>query len=251
VAEVGEGSAPQCPLCVGSEVHGPATRATACGHAFCPVHMDSVLAAGTCAVCAHPVDAACIRAFTPLPEGEPKRFGAKIAAVLQKLRELLDAGERKILVYVQFPDLQKALVKALEFANVEHLVLKGSPAIITSNLRTFADPHSTANVLVLSLAKKAAGMNLTCSSHVLFLHPFLDRDQERAAAWEAQAIGRVARPGQTKQVQVWRFITRNTVESELVAHGHMSSWQKYFSAFSGQPADTVKPEVASQMASQM
>ena len=37
-------------------------------------------------------------------------------------------------------------MKALEFANVEHLVLKGSPAIITSNLRTFADPHSTANV---------------------------------------------------------------------------------------------------------
>ena len=61
-------------------------------------------------------------------------------------------------VYVQFPDLQKALVRALEFANVEHLVLKGSPAIITSNLRAFADPLSTANVLVLSLAKKAAGI---------------------------------------------------------------------------------------------
>lgn len=122
-------------------------------------------------------------------------------------------------------------MKALAHAKISHAVLDGNPQKIAASLRNFVDVHSPTNVLVLSLASKAAGMNLTCTSHVVFLHPFLDREQERAAAWEAQAIGRVARPGQTKQVHVWRFITRNTVEAELVAYGHASSWKKYFSKF--------------------
>ena len=120
--------------------------------------------------------------------------------MLAKIRQLLASGEKKILVYAQFDPLQKLFVRALAETGISHLVLSGNAAMITKTLKEFTE-EKTHNVLVLSLARKAAGINLTCSSQVLFLHPFLDADENRAKAWEAQAIGRVARAGQTKQVQ--------------------------------------------------
>merc|ERR1719281_790383 len=38
------------------------------------------------------------------------RYGAKVASVLEKIREIMASGEKKILVYVQFDPLQKILV---------------------------------------------------------------------------------------------------------------------------------------------
>lgn len=82
-------------------------------------------------------------------------------------------------------------------------------------------------------------MNLTCASHVVFLHPFFHEDQERASAWEAQAIGRVTRPGQLRRVHVWRFLARSTVEAELAAH---DSWREYFSKFTDGYAAPLRGE---------
>jgi SNF2 family DNA or RNA helicase len=166
------------------------------------------------------------------------RYGAKVAAVLGKIRQLLGSGEKKICVYVQFNALQQKFCTALMEAKISFLVLKGGPAEITGALKKFTE-EDTHNVLVLSLAKKAAGINLTCSSQVLFLHPFLNPDHNRAKAWEAQAIGRVARAGQKKQVHVWRFLTRATVEDELRAHFCASSWETYFSKFSERKDEVV------------
>jgi hypothetical protein len=174
------------------------------------------------------------------------RYGAKVASVLEKIREIMALGEKKILVYVQFDPLQKTFVTALAEAGISHLVLKGGPAEITGILKKFTE-EKTHNVLVLSLARKAAGINLTCSSQVLFLHPFLNADQNRAKAWEAQAIGRAARAGQSRQVHVWRFLCRGTVEDELRAHFTSSSWKTYFSKFNAQLADRAVPIKAEPM----
>lgn len=49
------------------------------------------------------------------------------------------------------------------------------------------------NVMLLSMEDAASGANLTEANHVFFVHPFLSSDKNLAAAYEAQAIGRVAR----------------------------------------------------------
>jgi SNF2 family DNA or RNA helicase len=223
-----EGTLPSCPCCVGGE----ASVATKCGHAFCSFHMeDECVKKGTCAVCQAPVLAGETESLVLIGGRAASRYGAKVVAVLAKIRQLLAAGEKRILVYAQFDPLQKVFARALRETGIKHLVLSGNPAQITTTLRDFNDPEKEHNVLLLSLARKAAGINLTCSSQVLFLHPFLDIDENRAKAWEAQAIGRVARAGQTKQVHVWRFLARATVEDELRAHFLASSWKAYFSKF--------------------
>ena len=51
---------------------------------------------------------------------------------------------------------------------------------------------------------------------MLLVHPMLARTVELATSYEMQAIGRVRRLGQArKEIHVWRFYTRDTVEQEL------------------------------------
>ena len=83
-------------------------------------------------------------------------------------------------------------------------------------LRRFQEDAGAPHVLVLSLQRAAAGTNLTAASHVLFVHPMNAETVRTAAAYERQALARVRRIGQArKEVHVWRFITKQTVEEHI------------------------------------
>ena len=49
----------------------------------------------------------------------------------------------------------------------------------------------------------------------MFLSPMFPKSREQYKATETQAIGRARRYGQTKTVNVWRFIARDTIDVEL------------------------------------
>ena len=86
-------------------------------------------------------------------------------------------------------------------------------------------------MLLLSSDTFASGINLQCAQHVVLLHPYCPSDVlargelatqslEEAAAYEAQAIGRVRRFPQTRPVCVYRLYVQGTIEDELlVAQG--------------------------------
>jgi len=66
---------------------------------------------------------------------------------------------------------------------------------------------------MLSLENSASGTQLEIASHVLILDPVTGTsDQVRAT--DAQAIARYHRIGQTRPVEVVRFIVVDTVEQE-------------------------------------
>ena len=65
-------------------------------------------------------------------------------------------------------------------------------------------------VLLLSLRAGGVGLNLTHAQHVYMLDPWW------SYAVEAQAIDRVHRMGQTRAVQVTRFIVRDSVEERML-----------------------------------
>merc|ERR1712232_116973 len=104
--------------------------------------------------------------------------------------------------------------RALHDRSVKHLSLEGSIFDRSRTLEKFRSDPSV-SLLLLSLEDSASGTNLTVASHVFLLHPMLARSRATAASFEAQAVGRVRRLGQTKPVNVWRFITEGTVEEEL------------------------------------
>ena len=57
--------------------------------------------------------------------------------------------------------------------------------------------------------------NLTVANHVIFLSPMFAKSKEHYKATETQAVGRVRRYGQTRQVNVWRFVARDTIDVEI------------------------------------
>jgi len=67
---------------------------------------------------------------------------------------------------------------------------------------------------MLSSKSSASGMNLTKAEIVILLDPVAGSYQDRRNT-EWQAIGRAIRTGQTKQVQIVRFIIKNTIEDDI------------------------------------
>jgi SNF2 family DNA or RNA helicase len=83
--------------------------------------------------------------------------------------------------------------------------------------------------MLCSLELKAAGLNLQFANHIMFVHPFYSPNEKQANSWEAQAIGRLLRIGQENQVNIWRFISLDTIDQELLIRKNLNSgWKDHF-----------------------
>ncbi|PGH11267.1 hypothetical protein AJ79_05002 [Helicocarpus griseus UAMH5409] len=74
-------------------------------------------------------------------------------------------------------------------------------------------PHtkeSAPNVLLISLRAGGVGLNLTAANHVFMMDPWW------SFATEAQAIDRVHRMGQLRDVSVTRFIVKDSIEGRIL-----------------------------------
>lgn len=64
--------------------------------------------------------------------------------------------------------------------------------------------------------ESASGANLTNANHAIFVGPILTDTKEDFVAIETQAVGRVRRYGQSKKVHIYRFITLNTIDVDIL-----------------------------------
>lgn len=130
------------------------------------------------------------------------------------LRKRIPKNER-ILVFVQFPDLMKKVAEAFDAHKIKYLEIKGSASMKSKNLEKFQN-NSEGRVLLLTVTdESASGANLTSANHAIFISPLLTTTQEIYDACETQAIGRLRRYGQTKEVEIWRFLSTNTIDMEI------------------------------------
>ncbi|CAD7959471.1 unnamed protein product [Amoebophrya sp. A120] len=153
-------------------------------------------------------------------------IAATYGSKMQKLAELLtkikgDDKNAKILVYSQWDKGNKLAFEALQ--NLQHLschLFNGGVAAKARLLRRFADAEpgkASLDVLLIPLDFGASGLNMVLAQHIVFVHPFSFPSVAQTRAAEAQAIGRVCRPGQARgDIHVWRLCTLNTVEEELI-----------------------------------
>mmetsp|Transcript_10284 Transcript_10284/g.17653 ORF Transcript_10284/g.17653 Transcript_10284/m.17653 type:complete len:407 (+) Transcript_10284:1-1221(+) len=200
-----------------------------CGHAICaacarrlqnnqcPVCRSKIPGLRDSAVAKNPFD----RKVVPtrrMPLERLKQQGhlsSKIFKMLEVLREIhrREAGA-KVLLFSQWNSLRSHVGQALRDARVKYLSLEGTIFDRSRVLQQFQSDPSI-SLLLLSLEDSASGTNLTVASHVFLLHPMLASSKEEATSFEAQAVGRVRRLGQTKPVHVWRFMTCGTIEESL------------------------------------
>ena len=171
--------------------------------------------------------------------------GSKISHIIAHLKHIhCTDPSAKVLIYCQWDALKSKLLTAFrDVVQLGCLTLDGNPKQIASAVQLFSKPGNTTLVtcssdndkdssfiLLCSLEHKAAGLNLQIANHVFFVHPFFSPLADRPASWEAQAVGRVLRPGQARQVTIWRFVALETIEQELLVRNNTHTWREHYRA---------------------
>ncbi|XEC93344.1 DEAD/DEAH box helicase [Paenibacillus tarimensis] len=135
----------------------------------------------------------------------------KITRLFEMVDEIAAEGDR-CLIFTQFVGMGRMLQTLLQKRlgmDVPYLhggVSKpGRDAMITE----FQDPSIKRCAFVLSLKAGGTGLNLTAANHVVHF------DRWWNPAVENQATDRAFRIGQTKDVQVYKFVTLGTLEEKI------------------------------------
>jgi len=155
-------------------------------------------------VCNHPANF--LGDNSPLPG----RSG-KLVRLTEMLEEVLESGERA-LVFTQFAAMGQLLLRFLRDAfGREVLFLHGGVPRVERDRMVERFQDGKAPIFVLSLKAGGTGLNLTAASHVFHF------DRWWNPAVEDQATDRAFRIGQTRQVQVHKFVCAGTLEERIDA----------------------------------
>jgi SNF2 family DNA or RNA helicase len=141
------------------------------------------------------------------------RRSGKYTRLCEMLEEILEVGERT-LIFSQFAEMGKLLQADLErrFDRQVLFLHGGTPQHQRERMiRAFQeDPHAP-SIFVLSLKAGGTGLNLMRANHVFHY------DRWWNPAVENQATDRAFRIGQTRDVQVHKFISSGTLEERIDA----------------------------------
>jgi SNF2 family DNA or RNA helicase len=134
----------------------------------------------------------------------------KLARIAEMLEETLQQNDRS-LIFTQFTEMGDILQRHIrESFGIEVLYLHGGTPRKQRDrmVERFADPAGP-RVFLLSLKAGGTGLNLTQASHVFHF------DRWWNPAVENQATDRAFRIGQTKNVQVHKFVCAGTLEEKI------------------------------------
>ena len=159
----------------------------------------------------------------PAPESEKARFtnisvpsmrrfvtdSGKLAKLDALLRELKN-GSHRVLLYFQMTRMIDLMEEYLTYRNYKYCRLDGSTKL-EDRRDTVHDFQTRPEIFIFLLSTRAGGLgiNLTSADTVIFY------DSDWNPTIDSQAMDRAHRLGQTKQVTVYRMITRGTIEERI------------------------------------
>ncbi|MCX5689147.1 MAG: C-terminal helicase domain-containing protein, partial [Planctomycetota bacterium] len=161
-------------------------------------------------ICNHPLQA--LKGVDDLSSVivDPTRSG-KCIRMLEMLDEVIAEGDQA-LVFTQFREMGKLLESMIAHRfGKDVLFIHGGTTQPQRQaiIERFQKADGTAPVLLLSLRAGGVGLNLTAATHVFHF------DRWWNPAVENQATDRAYRIGQTRTVQVHKFIVRGTLEERI------------------------------------
>lgn len=159
----------------------------------------------------------------PKPDSERKRFtnvvvpsmrtfvtdSGKLAKLDELLFKLKNEGHR-VLLYFQMTRMIDMMEEYLTYRNYKYCRLDGSTKL-EDRRDTVHDFQTRPEIFIFLLSTRAGGLgiNLTSADTVIFY------DSDWNPTIDSQAMDRAHRLGQTKQVTVYRLITRGTIEERI------------------------------------
>jgi SNF2 family DNA or RNA helicase len=147
-----------------------------------------------------------------LGESKPlENRSGKLARLTEMLEEIIEVDERA-LIFTQFVEMGKIVQQHLQETFGQEVIFlhggvpkKARDKMIDRFQEDAAGPH----IFVLSLKAGGTGLNLTRANHVFHY------DRWWNPAVEDQATDRVYRIGQTKNVQIHKFLCAGTLEERI------------------------------------
>ena len=213
-----------CPACGAGQGAQEWAIMSCCGHQGCYTCLIEHTERQECPMtgCKAPARTSSVVKAGTLGCDEEHAAGGKYGTKLREIVERIEAipEDDRIIVFVQFPDLAKVVAEALTDAGVEAVEVKGSVHTKTKALDSMQEEGGP-RVILLNLAdESASGANLTLCNHAIFVHPMLVESQQQYTACETQAIGRIRRYGQTKKVEIWRYIVQDSIDEKIYNDRH-------------------------------
>ncbi|PWN45231.1 hypothetical protein IE81DRAFT_344924 [Ceraceosorus guamensis] len=190
--------------------------ASTCGHTGCHDCVLREAYIGKC--CTQDCNAlakptSIVKASTLGVEEKGTRYGIKLQRIADLLRSL--STNDRVLLFVQYDGLLAKVAEILRESNISFVRLQGTALRRSDQLDSFQNGDE--RCLLLNIAdESAAGSNLTVANHVIFLSPLIMEEAQQYHQTMEQARGRAIRFGQTKQVHIWRFACRDTIDAQTI-----------------------------------
>ncbi|KAH7883708.1 SNF2 family N-terminal domain-containing protein [Phlebopus sp. FC_14] len=146
-----------------------------------------------------------------IPEAKRLIYDSAKLARLDTLLQELKAGEHRVLVYFQMTRMMDLMEEYLIYRQYKYLRLDGSSKL-EDRRDMVMDWQTRSDIFVFLLSTRAGGLgiNLTAADTVIFY------DHDWNPSNDSQAMDRAHRLGQTRQVTVYRLITKGTIDERII-----------------------------------
>ena len=205
IDQVKQGMEFECPMCLENAEDPVITK---CGHVLCrPCAHRQIQINRNCPICKTDLIYADLNSLpreSSLDLSEDWTSSSKLDALLDLLKQ-----EEPTVVFTQWTSMLDIIQHALSLQEVPCLRLDGSLRK-TKRQEVIQKFEREGGVFLVSLKAGGVGLNLTKASRVVIMDPWWN------PAVEQQAIERVYRIGQLKEVTAVRLICSNTVEERMV-----------------------------------
>ncbi|EIN14169.1 hypothetical protein PUNSTDRAFT_117740 [Punctularia strigosozonata HHB-11173 SS5] len=146
-----------------------------------------------------------------VPDAKRLIYDSAKLARLDSLLQELKAGDHRVLIYSQMTRMLDLMEEYLVFRQHKYLRLDGSSKL-EDRRDMVIEWQTRPDIFVFLLSTRAGGLgiNLTAADTVIFY------DHDWNPSNDAQAMDRAHRLGQTRQVTVYRLITKGTIDERIV-----------------------------------
>jgi len=132
----------------------------------------------------------------------------KFKAIIQTIENLI-AQEHKFLIFSSFVKHLNLIKDYFEENHISYSMLTGKDNKRQKIVEEF-QTNPTIKPFLISIKAGGVGLNLTAANYVLIIDPWWNPYVEQ------QAIDRTHRIGQTKNVMVYKFITKDSIEEKML-----------------------------------
>ena len=138
-----------------------------------------------------------------------KGESGKLNQCIELVKDGIDS-DHKILLFSGYTSMFEIIEKELNKNNIQYLKLTGKTKV-SDRLELIEEfnTNSEIKVFLISLKAGGTGINLTSADMVIHYDPWWNLSVEN------QATDRTHRIGQTKKVQVYKLITKNSIEEKI------------------------------------